>query len=200
MTVQLSHKTKGAELSQAEFEALDSHTVDSFAAGDLPTHGAGQHTDITRTLWLPADAWTIITGTPAITIYSARYRAWAFDSASDEEITTDFRLPDDWASGALVFKQYWTNAGAGAGDVVWRLDVAATAAAESLTAAWVTTRDTITAPAVSVLTVSTLTATVTPSASDLIQLLVGRDGDNAADTLGNDAGFLGLLIEYTGTQ
>ena len=91
---------------------------------------------------------------------------------------------------------YWTNAGAGSGDVVWSGLRQERADGEDLTAGDITmfANTTVTAPAQNVLKVTRIGTSITLTASDFHGFYVTRLGANAADTLGNDCTFLGLLL------
>lgn len=155
----------------------------------------------TRNLFLSLGGATIRTGAPDLAMRgtNTQYRAWAFDAAAAETIAVEFVMPEDVASGNLTLKIYWTNLGAGAGDVVWTSgrpqNVADGGDLNDNSAT--PTNTTITAPAQNVLKISTLGLTATAVASGFSRLNITRAGADAADTLGNDAGLVAIEIEYT---
>lgn len=158
----------------------------------------------TGLLWLPARIWVNRTdiGSPAIAARGTnfRYVAWDFHAANIELVVTDFIIPDNYSSGAVTFKYYWTNGGAGSGDVQWGMafrEVNDTGDLNTTTGE-TTQTDTFTAPLLNILKVSTSTASYTPSAAGVhVRIEVYRNAAAAADTLGNDAWLIGLMIEYT---
>ena len=101
-----------------------SPTVDATHSGSAhhaQVHGAADHN--TRTRSIDITKFFPSVGTPADGPQGAnlRYSAWAFDAAAVEALTTpQFQVPRDYA-GDLTIALHWTNLGAGAGDVVWRL-------------------------------------------------------------------------------
>lgn len=171
-----------------------------------PAHGPSSHPDRTRRLWIPAEMFTLAAGTPALAAQGAntRYSAWAFDAAADEYIVTEFYLPLDTTGAAtLVVKIVWTNLGAGAGNVVWEFFDAAVADTGDLnaTAGEGSNTEALAAPAQHILKTSAISAPGLPAQStNLVRFRFGRRGSSASDTLGNDAGLLGLLIEYTADE
>lgn len=172
----------------------------ALVAGDLPAHGAAQHTNRTRNLVIDGHLWTVQAGAPAYGLQgSNRYLGWAFDAAGTEAIIAHFEVPEDYVSAAAVFKLKWTNLGAGAGDVVWEVSVHAVADAGDLDSGTFTTQaDTIAAPAQNILKSSTLTVSFTPTAGPAVHtVILARLGGEVADTLGNDAGVVEVEVEYT---
>lgn len=167
-------------------------------APGLPSHGAAFHTDRTRALWLPASpAWLALVGTPDFALRNLFYGAFAFDKDTTEAIEASFALPYDYASGLSV-QLVWTNLGAGSGNVVWRVGLNNQGDGGTITSL-TTTDTTVAAPSQNVWKYTTA-ATSLPNAAVAGQYVLascGRIAADAADTLGNDAGFLGYLVTYT---
>ena len=174
----------------------------TLAAGDLPAHGAAEHTDRTRNIanLLINGALQIRTGTPAWGVQGAntRYGAIAFDAASTEEILLDFVAPRDYVSSPQ-FLLHWTNLGAGAGDVVWEIIAAGVADGSDLNGTTESnTNDTITAPGAHNLKISTSTNNPPNLAAGRhCKVILGRLGAAAADTLANDCGLVAVEFIYT---
>ena len=167
--------------------------------------------DRTRSIFVPIFTGTIRTGTPAITVSggNTRYRAWAFDAAATEEILCEVFVPTELVakSPAMTAVLWFTNLGAGTGDIQWSLTVSAvneptgnintdlnTSSAETAGA------QTFTAAAQNVLSRTAFTVSVSPSivpaSRSLIRITLGRVGGDPADTLANDAGVVGLEFTY----
>jgi hypothetical protein len=144
-------------------------------------------------LFVPADArWMATVNTPALT-HRLRHPAWLFDAVSTELASFGYSLPTYWRSYHVDL--YWTNAGAGTGDVVWTLQTNGLADGETLgNPAGGTPTVTVAAPAQDVLKVSRMTSSaLSYGANDYAMTgVLWRDGGNAADTLGNDAAALGV--------
>lgn len=196
------HVFKATSSSAASFGQLAHTSLGSVGADDhhAQSHGASDHTDRTRNLWIPAQAFISRQGSPALAIVGAStaYQAWAFDQTTVEGILSEFVMPSDYTSGTLTVKLYWTNLGAGSGDVIWRIFIRNTAATGNLDSGGFTSgSDTITAPAQNVLKISTSSVSFTPVAGNVIQIIPDRNASNGSDNLGNDAGLVGVLIEYT---
>lgn len=171
--------------------------------GDLPSHGASEHDNRARDLaYFRASDFTIQAGTPDLALRgtNTRYRAWALDAASSEAILSEDVMLTDYVSGAIALRWWWTNLGAGSGNVIWQISLRNVAAAGDLNATGYTsvTETALSAPTQDVLQVTTSTISFTPTASTaLVNLIIARVGGDAADTLGNDAGFIGAKLEYT---
>ena len=147
-------------------------------------------------IWVPASGFTAATGSPSLTASAggSRYPGWLLDAAITEQVNHGRGpMPSWWAT--FDVKIYWTNAGAGAGDVRWRVVGGANADAVSLATADATdTSLTVTAPAQDVLKVTTLAAGLTAYTNRLYNLRVLRTGAHAEDTLGNDCALLGVEL------
>jgi hypothetical protein len=164
-------------------------------------HGASDHDNRTRLLWLPAGVFTAGAGSPALAAQGAntRYRAWALDAATLESVITELVMPSDYVAGAITAKVHWTNLGAGSGNVYWVVAAKNQAAASNLDSTTYTSgNDIVAAPAQDVLKTTTSALAFTPSAADaLVVVRVTRLASDGNDTLANDAGFLGISLEYT---
>lgn len=172
--------------------------IDVNAPG-LPAHGAGFHTDRQRSLWLPAGpTWLPVVGAPDFALRNSLYGAFAFDKDAIEAIVSSFIVPQDYVSG-LAITIVWTNLGAGSGDVVWRVGL--NNQGDGGTVVTLTGTDTagVAAPAQNVWKYTASAATFPNAASpgQHVSLTCGRIASNGADTLANDAGFVGYLISYT---
>jgi hypothetical protein len=123
------------------------------------------------------------------------YVGWLFDQTTGEAIAATTRLPLHFSTFHVDL--YWTNAGAGAGDVFWRLGLSMTGDTESLpnyTAGFISF-GAVTAPSENVLKVTRLTATArTNQSGELVGIYLDRLANDAADTLGNDCGVVAVLI------
>lgn len=108
-------------------------------------------------------------------------------------VGTTVELPDWWDTFDVDL--YWTNSGANAGDVRWRLDRRDVADGGSLTTAFTTgANNYLTAPSQNVLAIDTIESGLTVTDSRLLALKLWRIGGDASDTLANDAGFVGLML------
>jgi len=172
--------------------------IDVNALG-LPAHGAGFHDNRLRSLWLPAGpTWLTLAGTPDFALRNSLYGAIAFDKDNTEAISASFTVPHDYASG-LAIQLVWTNLGAGTGNVVWRVGI--NNQGESGSISGVSTFDTpaTAAPGQNVWKYTNSSATFpnAVSAGQYVLLTCGRLATDGGDTLNNDAGFVGYLVNYT---
>jgi len=163
------------------------------------THGAAQHTDVTRELFIPASEGYILYGALA----GRGFYAVAYAGAdADLWVQVSFKVPDDFVSFTSV-KAVWQSAAA-AGDMYWWLHAHYAASGELYTthsetpAMGTTTTDgvnlwNIQEPA-NALTLANL------AKGDYIGITFSRDGDDANDTLDSGVYLLGLLFTYTAQQ
>lgn len=118
---------------------------------------------------------------------------WLLDSAAtDESVSTSLLIPSGW--NTVDIDIWWTNAGAGAGNVRWEVGYQSRGDTETLTQTWTATASNIAAPAQSVVKKSTIISGGAVTAGELLGLIITRYGSNAGDTLANDAGLLGVDI------
>lgn len=134
-------------------------------------------------------------GSAAAAVENSKTPYVAFDAAGTETWTTrPFKVPEDWvtATGTLL----WYGDGAGAGNVVWKLEALSLAAGENAsTEAMVAFGGNTTATAAAEnVTVSTGLGTVTLPANKIVALALSRIGGDAADTLANDAGAIYITL------
>lgn len=99
--------------------------------------------------------------------------------------------PQWWATFDVDL--YWSNAGAGSGDVTWRARSAFITDGDTVAVPSGTSTD-ATAPAQNVAEVTTILSGVTLTAGELLQLFIQRVGGSGTDTLGNDAALLGVML------
>lgn len=152
----------------------------------------------TRSIFIPIDSsWTIISGTPDIALRNSTYMASAHDPAATEGYVRFFTLPKDFVSwvGARL---WWTNLGAGSGNVVWRISLGN--GGDGYSQGFTNYDATTAAPAQNVYKLTSRTDALLPNAEavdQIVGLAVQRIGGDAADTLANDAGCLGIFLDYT---
>jgi hypothetical protein len=119
-----------------------------------------------------------------------------FDAAGTEIAETWVLVPKGWEGATPTV--VWVNAGAGSGDVVWRVQALARVSGESINAVDDTgdsSGDAFTAGSQDVVTVSTLGTDLTAlDQGDYMSLRVSRLGAEGTDTLGNDAGLIGVKL------
>lgn len=133
--------------------------------------------------------------TPAMGVVGGSRRpAFLFDASSQEFIANWFKVPKHWAGfNAAV---HWVNAGSGSGDVVWAVLGKEFAVTETLNVAddQVSADTTTTAGAQDIVTTTSLALTFTCTPNEFFSLRVRRTAAAVADTLGNDAGLIGIRL------
>lgn len=152
-------------------------------------------------IFLSPASFGIVAGTPSLgTLGNAsastrRTSAWLFDASTTERVATGFVFPTGWSTARAYL--WWSNAGAGAGDVTWLMTSLALSDGESTDASGATLLSQVTARTAPAQYVVTRTegdnTTITATAGEFVRLVVGRE-DGVADTLANDAGLLCVEI------
>lgn len=143
-------------------------------------------------LYLPASSFVPTAGTPVLAeAGTSDTGGMLFDPASTETVWGAAQIPDGWATYNVDL--WWTNAGAGAGNVVWRFDYGSFGDGESAGPSTAGTLRTVTAPASGTAEVSRMESGITvPTAGELLPIRLRRAGTDAGDTLANDACMYGL--------
>jgi hypothetical protein len=176
----------------------------------LVGHGAADHADITRKLWLNAETAKLADTVPAtaanIGAAPDLTGVVAYADAATQGAIWNFMVPSDWASGAITIQPVWSP---GATDGVahtvrWSYIAKAIAAGSTVTAAGTTTTWTGASAArtVGVVVYDTATSTtITPAAAgDAFRIMVRRIGADAADTYVGVVNLIGLIVSYTANQ
>jgi hypothetical protein len=151
--------------------------------------------DATNNIFLGAENFTITNGAPSLSSIGGS-PVWLLDAGVTEYVGATIDrgfIPARWVSFSV--EVWWANVAATAGDVRWALghgqfgegDAIGLVTINSVTAASPATEN--------VAARTTLTSMGVPATTDPLQTLrIGRAGADAADTLGNDAAFLGLRL------
>lgn len=147
-------------------------------------------------LWVPATTFVVGGGSPTLGTVGAAgapFEAWLLDSGLSEHVAASFLPPKGWATYDVDL--WWTNAGANAGDVHYILyGQPPVGDGDTLAGNTNLGSSTLVAPAEDVVKVSTVVTGRTATDDHLGYLAVLRQGGNAADTLANDAGLLGVML------
>jgi len=129
-----------------------------------------------------------------------------FDGTTDEHVFFAFGMPQDYASGGTLYINWKRASGTGAADVVWKGAVAAvtpggTEVPNTKALNTVATTTTNAGTTSQALQQTTITLTMDSAAArDSVWVMLGRDADNAADTLNVvDAQVTSVWLEYTTT-
>lgn len=203
ITAALQAEVLGSSNRWADGAHVHGHTA--FAADP---HGASQHTDITRTLYLPATLGTPQVGALAsLGTYPNILRVTTLaDAVNTNGIFWHFAVPNDWASGVLVIQPIWVP---GSTDgtphtVRWQYDTKELASATDVTAAGTTvtwTGSSAARTANQIVFDTATSTTVTPSAPGTeLRFAVTRLGSDGADTYVGVVNLAGVLVSYTATQ
>jgi hypothetical protein len=152
-----------------------------------PGNGANQ-------MWVPAAAFTPRTGAVAMSgsAFSSTWPAMLYDAAVSEIAVAVAAPPAEWATYDLAL--YWTNPGAGAGDVYWKCDLTTlTAGGTAVGVGGVGTLNlAVAAPAQNVLKLNPAGTGI--ANETLLNITLNRRGDVAEDTLPNDAALVGFML------
>ena len=161
----------------------------------LLTDLLGDGNATSTSLWVPAGLFQKVAGSP--TLDTSRtggngWPAWFLDAASAEAIQVATLAPPEW--GAINVSVYWSNGGAGAGDVVFNTAWSHQGAGENISSMTAGTTKTVTAPSQFILKVTTMDAGLTLDSTELTSIRLARVAADAADTLANDCVVFGVLL------
>jgi hypothetical protein len=204
-------------VTQASGDAAATGSINFAARRDhkhgMPTlvgspHGAADHTDITRSFMLVAEAGTPLNGAARTSVGAGLNisRTLAYLDGASNDATWTFQVPSDWASGVITAQCVWTPAttDAVAHTVRWNYTTKKVSAGENVTAAGTAALFTGASAArtVNLMVYDTATSTgVTPSAAgEFIMINVQRLGLDAADTHVGTVRLHGVIISYTANQ
>jgi hypothetical protein len=141
---------------------------------------------------IPAAALSATLGSPAMTLMSGAYAmSLNYDAAAAERGAFAWAVPDHWATMAVDL--VWTNQGAGAGDVVWRIFGGPVAEAAAYTLITSDTSSTVTAAALNIRKTTTLLTGIACETNHGYYV-IQRTGTDAADTLANDASVVAVIL------
>lgn len=170
------------------------------AVGVSDPHGAAQHTDVTRELWLPANEGFVSTGTPTVLNNYPSVSGGA--NADEPRVYLSLKVPDDFVSFTSV-KALWI-CGVGGQDMYWQILGRYAASGESRVehadepVLGVTVNGG--ASVMNVQEPANPLTLVNLAAGDYLGLKFNRIGSDALDTLDVGMYFLGLLFTYTANQ
>jgi len=177
------------------------------AAADLPSHGAAQHTDRTRTVFLQAVEMFQINGSSIVVTargtYPARYAGWPLATApasAPQAVEVLWKVPADYVAGSgIEVTAFLAVDTVNINDFVLKLKWATIAVSDSMVATATTEADVAVTPdsvdilnEVSLATISTGIAT-----GEILRLCVERDSANVGDTYTGSVYLVGINLNYT---
>lgn len=147
-------------------------------------------------LFIPAQQFAATSGSPVMGTSGAVAAIMLFDQTGTEAASAFVQVPAGWVSYDIEL--WFVNAAASAGNVVWRCDRSnlGFGGGETIDPATAGTQRTEAANATAnVVTVTTMDSAISaPTAGEMLTLRIRRIGGDAADTLANDAGLVGLRL------
>lgn len=147
-----------------------------------------------ESIFLPADIFAPIAGSPVIGAIGSRRQAMLFDASADEIASAWFRTPLNWAYFTVAADG--VNASSGSGDVALSVSGISVTAGDDAGAAdaetSVLTSDTVGAQNVVITTDFAKVFAATPAEDYCIRFK--RTGTDGGDTLANDYGLIGLVL------
>lgn len=190
------NSTKIATTAYADAKVADA--INDGTTGIAPSQNAvfdalALKAPIESTIFLPSPRFGGILGSPALT--GTHAVGWLLDASAVERLGCGFVFPSGWATYHVDF--LWYNAGAGAGDVVWRhfryqMEVGDNISSNGTDGS---VQATGTAGAQNIVVQTRLaTGQAVPAAGVIKTLIVDRFATDSGDTLANDAGFIGMLL------
>jgi hypothetical protein len=161
-----------------------------------------------KNLWIPAGFFEGVAayGPPTsqkveFTTNDHNARILWFDPVAENRATCDIALPKSWDRGSIQYRVYWT-AQSGSGGVYWQFYGAAMGDNETLDPAWgggASVADTFLGA--NLCHVSNLSSGMgvggSPQVNDLIHFMIRRLPSDAADTLAQPAGLIGVMLTLT---
>lgn len=152
----------------------------------------------TDRIWIPVGGLSVWTGqtSPALGSPGGTVEAWLYANAVSAYLMLNVRVPDTWSAVDITI--FWVNNGAGAGNVKWDYLAKTFAIGANLTGAPQDFATTVAASAQNLLASTKLTAAAGAFPcvpGSLLTIRIERDGANAADTLANGVGLLGILLQ-----
>jgi lysophospholipase L1-like esterase len=174
------------------------------ALGELGVTAAHDHTGYaTRQeyLWLDATRFAVQYGSPTLQVSSNYTPCWAMDADTEESVGASVVIPQGWTTYSVHV--WYTNLGAGSGAVYWVLLYGVDKTEGSSIATGASTFRAPTAPAENIIDSEQFTGlgggtgVLTPTLYGpyMQTFRIQRQASSAPDTLGNDAGFLGLMLK-----
>jgi hypothetical protein len=165
------------------------------------------HGDIEDRVWLPAEAWTVAAGGPALSTSIGNVPAWRMDAAGTEAVSCMVQLPVGYVAGGQVSyePQFTTTAPATPNDVIkFRIDFSRVVDGSDLSAGDTNGTNIImvlpnTDVIYSILTLAeeatlALAIPATAVAGDHIKFEFRRLASHGEDTLPTDVWFIGLTL------
>jgi hypothetical protein len=179
----------------------------SGTAVSLLGHGAADHANITRKVFLDAATAKLDSATAANVGASPDLTGVvAYADAATSGALWTFEVPDDWDSGVITLQPVWSpgSSDGTAHTVRWSIVAKAVAAGSTVTAAGTTVTFTGSSAArtAGVVVYDTATSTtLTPAAAgDLFRFTLRRVGADGADTYVGVVNLLGVIVSYTANQ
>jgi hypothetical protein len=183
--------------------AIVAHATVTAAFAARP-HGAADHTNITKQLWLPINDGVVVDGGTLASIGTAPdiIRTITMADAATSGASFAFTVPDDWDSGALAVEIYFVGLTTAGGSVRFSVVSREVAEGADITTAGTTVTQTSQAPTTAnLLVIEPSIALITPTgAGKLVKLNVRRLGADGADNYAASIAFVGVLISYTANQ
>ena len=170
-------------------------TVNKLTYAGLKTALNTQYSPLADTmLWVPAGAFGVVDGSPAIVASSGISTTWRFDQTAQEGIAASVAFPPGWAT--FNVRLYWANSAAGSGAVVWYSDSVPLTAGVDIDGVVGNLINSVasTALGLRILVITAPGSTVNVPATGVLGFRVFRFAAEVADTLPNDASLVGALF------
>ena len=191
------------ELKLSSF-SLNLNSWTTFSASTPTVATAVEETAVAPPILLPAAAFTLATGSPALAVRGStantwqQFPAWALDAASDESVTAVAWIPAVDEYTKMTF--YFACPDANSGVVYLSMFISTVIGGEQIDqAVEVSLADLMDSPGVAdqVVAVEFTDMTLGTSTGSLLRVNVYRNGSNVADTYAADVWFLGAVIAAT---
>lgn len=183
----------------------DGAHVHGHSAFSANPHGVADHTDVTRSLWLPVHDGVVLDGGTLASRGTAPdiIRVITLADAVTAGASWAFILPSDYVTnGSLTFEIYHAGQTTTTGSVRWSTNMHVIAEGVSIVTVQGSAAFTGQAPTTADLLVieAGQALGVTGAAGDLVRVNVRRIGGDAGDTYAASTSLIGLKVSYSANQ
>lgn len=172
----------------------------TYLAGALTGLGASNISNRTRSVFMSASEFEQAEASAALTAGGIDIAPhWLLDAAAVESVVGTFIVPEDYATGDITAKVYFSMVSATSGNVVIHHRWLTVADGEDMTAGGTSAENTVAVPGTAgLLKIHSHTNTISGvAAGENVRVNIRRIGSDGADTATGDMRLYGVKLEYT---